>query len=487
MSFLDRLRTAYRALVARPGAVSVRGRYDAARTGDDNRKHWAEADAYGPVRANSPEVRRTLRNRARYERANNSYLCGLVQTLAHDAVGTGPRLQLSAPAAARPAARRVERAFADWVRAAHLADKLRVMYEAGVVDGESFGVALANPRLAHPVKLDLAVIEAERVAAPWAAGPGGDPADGIEFDAHGNPVRYTVLNTHPGESYARPGESENYPASRVVHWFRPDRPGQVRGVSRLAPALTLAPMLRRYTRAVLTAAELAAVLAGVMKTDAPAADTGPDIDSMDRVELEPGALLTLPAGWSAEQFKPEQPTSTYKEFKGEILNEMGRCLNAPFNVIAGNSSGYNYSSGRLDHQVYHRSVWIERERLRHRVLDPLFRQWLTFAGMAPELDGLFAGLPPVAEWAWDWHWDGFASIDPLKDATATETRLRLHLTTLAEECAADGKDWQEVLGQRAAEAAELARLGLPDPTAPAPAPPPAPPPAPAPAEDAADA
>ena len=60
-------------------------------------------------------------------------------------------------------------------------------------------------------------------------------------------------------------------------------------------------------------------------------------------------LLTMPEGWDATQFKPEQPTSSYKEFKGEILNEMGRCLNAPFNVIAGNSSGYNYSSGRLDH------------------------------------------------------------------------------------------------------------------------------------------
>ena len=59
--------------------------------------------------------------------------------------------------------------------------------------------------------------------------------------------------------------------------------------------------------------------------------------------------------------------------------------------------------------------------------------------------------------------------DPLKDATAAETRLRLNLTTLAEECAADGKDWQEVLGQKAAEAAELARLGLPDPAAPPPA------------------
>jgi len=40
------------------------------------------------------EVRRTLRNRARYEVANNSYARGIVLTLANDTVGTGPRLQM---------------------------------------------------------------------------------------------------------------------------------------------------------------------------------------------------------------------------------------------------------------------------------------------------------------------------------------------------------------------------------------------------------
>jgi hypothetical protein len=40
--------------------------------GDANRKHWAHADHLSANAAASPEVRRTLRNRARYEVANNS-------------------------------------------------------------------------------------------------------------------------------------------------------------------------------------------------------------------------------------------------------------------------------------------------------------------------------------------------------------------------------------------------------------------------------
>ena len=66
---------------AKPAAVRrvvrfIRGRYDAAQTNDSNRRHWAAADGLAADASASPEVRRILRNRARYEVSNNSYLRG---------------------------------------------------------------------------------------------------------------------------------------------------------------------------------------------------------------------------------------------------------------------------------------------------------------------------------------------------------------------------------------------------------------------------
>ena len=91
MAFLDLFRGKQ---TPRPAVVPVvRAKYDAAESGDD-RRHWANADAFAADAALSPSVRRTLRNRARYERANNSYLAGISLTLANDLIGTGPRLQL---------------------------------------------------------------------------------------------------------------------------------------------------------------------------------------------------------------------------------------------------------------------------------------------------------------------------------------------------------------------------------------------------------
>lgn len=457
---------------------TVTAKYDAAQHTKENANHWANADDYSANAANSPGVRRTLRKRSRYERANNSYLNGLVKTIAHDTIGTGPRLQLGLPGSGgdelamtrenRAIARRVEKAWKNWCRSIDLADKLRVMCEGKVGDGEAFGVLTTNPEVRGPVKLDVRLVEAEQVSTPLL--PALDPLaiDGIRFDRYGNPVEYHLLKSHPGDLVTvRPWEYDAVPARNVLHWFRPDRPGQARGIPELTSALPLGAQMRRYTLAVISAAEFAASLAGVMKSNLPPDENGPtSVDAMDEIPLARGNLLTLPAGWDASQFKAEQPTGTYKEFKGEILNEMGRCLNAPFNIIAGNSSGYNYSSGRLDHQLYHRSLWIERERMRSRVLDKLFLAWLDEYFLIPESEGgAPQGLPPVDSWEWDWHWDGFASIDPLKDATAAEMRLKLGLSTLAEEAASEGKDWEEQIEQQARELARRAELGIPAPDA----------------------
>lgn len=444
-------------------APILRSKYDAAQTTPENRRHWQEADGLSAAAANSPDVRRVLRERARYERDNDPHLNGLTKTLAHDLVGTGPRLQLQVGEEHTDAARKLEASFAAWAKAIGLAEKLRIMHEARPVDGESFGMFVTNDQVGHPVKLDLRTIESEQIASPMLhRDANGHFTDGIEYDTAGNPTAYHLLKYHPGHfgrfgQIGLPTEFDRIPARQIVHWFRPSRPGQLRGVSELAACLPIGAQTRRYASAVLTAAEFAAMIAGVMTTDGTAGGQGADFKDMQEIELNRGALLSLPAGWKADQFEAKHPTGTYKEFADSKRNEIARPVLAPFNVISGNSSGYNYSSGRLDHVPYHRIVWIERDRFRDRVIDRLFRAWLEEAALVGIVP---AELPPVDQWVWDWHWDGFASIDPNKDAQAVELRLRLNLTTLSEECAAEGKNWRDVVDQRAVERAYMKSKGI---------------------------
>jgi hypothetical protein len=151
--FAPRARTVFKA---------VKARFDSAQTTKDNARHWSAADALSADGEASPEVRRTLRMRSRYEIANNSYARGLVQMLANDTIGTGPRLQMLTDDEAFND--EAEAAFAKWSEAVMLPQKLRTMRMARCQDGEAFAVLDTNPGIRHPVKLGLTLIEADRVS-----------------------------------------------------------------------------------------------------------------------------------------------------------------------------------------------------------------------------------------------------------------------------------------------------------------------------------
>ncbi|MCK6490623.1 MAG: phage portal protein, partial [Planctomycetes bacterium] len=282
---IEGLRAIGRSRVAVPGGRRVRARYDAALTTPDNHRHWALADGLSADAAASPAVRRTLRNRARYEVANNSYARGIVLTLANDTVGTGPRLQLLGIDGA--AARQVERAFLDWAKSIDLAEKLRCLRIALCEDGEGFALLTTNPGLPGPVKLTLTLIEADQVTTPLGRiDTRANAVDGILFDAAGNPVAYQVLRSHPGGPTGWIAQADPVPAAAMIHYFRPDRPGQRRGVPEITPALPLFAQLRRYTLAVIAAAETAADYAGIVYTDAPAGGEADPVEPMDTIRLE---------------------------------------------------------------------------------------------------------------------------------------------------------------------------------------------------------
>jgi capsid protein len=175
---------------------------------------------------------------------------------------------------------------------------------------------------------------------------------------------------------------------------------------------------------------------------------------MDLIELERNMLLTMPGGWKMSQLQPEQPATTYAEFKHEILNEIARCLNMPYNIAAGNSSGYNYSSGRLDHQSYFKAIKVDQDFIARVVLDRILGQWLSEYMLLTNNYSL-GSLP-----SHQWFWDGMEHVDPYKEANAQKLRLASKTTTLAYEYARQGRDWEEELRQVAREKNLMEELGL---------------------------
>jgi lambda family phage portal protein len=366
----------------------------------------------------------------------------------------------------------VESVWNEWAQEVGLMEKLIAGRKARIESGEIFFVFITNNKLESPVKLDIKLVESDQVTAEDGLGTSllnTDNSDGIEYDKAGNPTRYRILDEHPGSDAGAAGiqtkKSKWLKASEVVHMFRVDRPGQPRGVPEISAALPLFAILRRYTLAVLEAAETAANNAYVIQTEHPSLDSASidfDVAPFDVVDMERNMATVLPAGWRAQQMKAEQPTDSYPDFKGEILNEVARALNVPFNIAAGNSSKYNYASGRLDHQAYFRDLSIERKYQEDTILLATFEKWMAEAVRTQA----FESRPAIGVDAntihrqKEWYWDGHGQIDPIREAKAQEIRLRDNVTSLAIECAKEGKDWREIIKQRGRERRLMEEEGL---------------------------
>ena len=128
----------------------------------------------------------------------------------------------------------------------------------------------------------------------------------------------------------------------------------------------------------------------------------------------------------------------------------------PFNIAAGNSSGYNYASGRLDHQTYYKAIKVDQSFMEAEVLDRVLETWMREWALATASDVDLCDCRHV------WFWDGQEHVDPAKEATAQQKRLESHTTNLAIEYAKQGRDWEVELRQIAKEKALKEQLGIGD-------------------------
>ncbi len=406
--------------------VAMRAQYDAARTTNEYKRIWENADRFDADSAHSKEVRHTLISRTRYEIGSNGYSDGIAQTYSTDLVGVGPSLRMQT--GSEGFNRMIEIEWHRWGKAIQFRRKLWTMCHAKHSDGEAFAVMRRNPRVRHRIPLDLRLYEAEQVSTPFV--PFAEPGyiDGIKFDEFGNPIWYDLMSSHPGATNRMMLDfvPERIPADFMLHWFRMRRPGQHRAVPECASTLNVGAAGRRWREATLAAAEVAADFSVLLEStlSAESEEIQEFADDFSTQEINKRMMTAIPLGYKAFQMKAEQPTTNHAEFQRTLLNEQARPKNMPFNKAACDSSSYNYASGRLDHQTYYAALDVERADCDELVLDPLFRTWfdlavLRFGWLGGNPDAIGEG---AREHLWDWPKHRVADVEA--EANANDTKLK---------------------------------------------------------------
>lgn len=442
--------------------------YDADQTTPENRRHWAPARDVPISSLNNRATRQRLRVRARYETDNNTYCRGMVSTVGTDVIGSSmPQLQVLTKDNGFNSY--VEEEWKRWAESfeVNLPSKLHLLDECRRVEGEGFFLTFtdeeAGAKLGH--SLNFNVISPRRVINPEFAGVGINPSTGRYYDDDG-----LLVDTKTGrpKSVRISAESEDLisltqskvdpvSARYCYQWFGPTRPSQYRGVCEIQAALPMFAYIRRYELATVSTAEIIAAMTAFMKTQSAPLEGPAKVADFSEREIVRGMLMSLPDGWEPYTLDAKQPPATFEMFLNMMLRGIGRVLNMPFGVIAGDHSKYNFASGRLDYRLYDDRLTKDRTQLNIRVLNPAHGEWLAeFARTDPRV----ARAIERGEYYHTWKYQRRPSISPKEDAETENVRLRNGTTTYAEVYADRAGDWEESFEQRAKETEKIKSLGL---------------------------
>lgn len=445
---------------------------------------------------------------------NGGYIAGGIDQSVAYVVGTGLNLNSQPDAAAlgwsatkaSDWARIVERQFelyanrpleCDAAGAKPLGQQTAAAYRMWHATGEMTGLLRWKSIPGARYRTKLLTIPSTRLSrrSQWP-----DLHQGVRVDADGLPISYlfrasglTPKDSLETEISAR--DSAGRP--RVIHVFD-GLPGQIRGITPLAPVLLTARQEDQLGEATLTAAQIQAILVGAITSDTPsvdliealrdseeqaaksAADGRPlngfeayvsgraqyygNVSSIDIGRF--GKIAHLFQGDKLELHGAKHPNAGFKDFNRILNRKIARCLGLTYADFTGDYEGETYQS--LLHSTA--AMWLVVLYRRAFIVAPflhaIFEAWLEEAidlGAVPfpgGVDGFIANR--AAATRAHWRGRGRPLADPAKIARAHETWKSIGVITDEMISNEMGVDLEDLYEQLARERAMRQQYGLPE-------------------------
>jgi lambda family phage portal protein len=242
--------------------------------------------------------------------------------------------------------------------------------------------------------------------------PGGNTAvQGIEFNQTGKRLAYHLYAEHPGARFGTGGATRRVAAENVIHAFDVLRPGQQRGMTWLAPVITLLHELQKYQDGQVKRQEIASLFAAIYTSE----DTGEEIKE-EMGELTSGAIMTIGSDEKME-FTDPPTVEGYEPFMRVTDRTIAAGLGLTYEGFTGDYSNVNYSSGRMGRlDVDPNYLHWQKNLAIAQICDPI-------GGWLKEAMADAHGIDP-GTWVLDWTAPRRPVLDPTKDWPAYEDARR---------------------------------------------------------------
>lgn len=320
-----------------------------------------------------------------------------------------------------------------------------------VRDGEAF-VHLIVPS-DGPLRAKLIASDQVDPTLTRDLGNGGRIVAGVEFDAEDRIVAYHVLREAPGSPFAFFGEPVRVPAVDMLHIFDPLFPGQVRGLTWLAPVLLRLRDRDEASDALLMQLKVAAMMTGFIRDpDGSLAEMmGAESNGALNLSLEPAMMRILPPNADVTFSNPGAGLAQTAEFLRAIDRDIATGMGLTFEMLTGDLGEANYSSARVGLLDFRRRAeMLQRNLIEAGFLRPLWRRWI-------EVQGLAGAIPPDAmadHLAVRFVPPGWAWVDPQNEVAADVAAINAGLKSREEVVAGRGRDIDELDEERARDKAQ---------------------------------
>jgi lambda family phage portal protein len=457
--------TSWRArLGAWVGGFGVPGGFDAT-SGQRRLKGFVTTRAHvnALIAASGPE----MNARARWLVRNNGYAANAIESWAANTVGDGISPNSSiADAARKDAVQKLWLAWTDDADAEGLTDFYGLQGRAArevFMTGEvflRFRPRRAEDGLSVPLQIQMLPSEMLPLSHNGTDTNGNSIRQGIEFDRIGRRDAYHFLRRHPGDSTdpGLSGETVRVPASEVLHTIDPIEAGQLRGVSRFAPAIVKLFLLDQYDDAELDRKKVAAMYAMFVTSPAP---DNPLAPPEEEYEVAPGQVVRLDPGEDVTVSAPADSGATYEPFQYRTLLQISAALGIPYGYLTNDGAKGNFSNSRLSLIEFRRrvSAW-QHSVMVFQLCRPVWARFMDTAVLAGalKLPGYDRRRPEFLACNWlptKWDW-----VDPLKDANAEIAQIEAGLKSRTQAIAERGYDAEQVDAEIARDRERERRLGL---------------------------
>ena len=488
-------------------ARAIKARYDAA--GQGKRMASWKAPSTGPNTA--IQGLQTIRNRSRDANRNDWAGASSTQKWSTALIGIGivPRFRRIKSKTRRQEIIDIWTDFvaeidSDCVNNAYGMQTLAV--KSFVADGEVF--ARRRPRFpdaGFAVPMQVQLLESDMVpmldAITWPGLPAGNVIkSGIELDKRGTRIAYWVYKQHPGDfminSTVEPNNLVRVAASDMIHMFEQQRPGQLRGVSMLAPVLARLRNIGDYEDTTLERQKIANLFVGFIKRTLPTLDPNEinagaltgleqevDLDSgAGLIPLKPGLIQELEDGQEFDFSNPPEAGTTYSDYMRTSHLGTAAAAGIPYELYSGDILNISDRTLRVLINEFRRLA----EQRQWQIVIPQFCQRVVnwFADAAALVGAITLDeVDSVRRCEHAPH--GWAYIHPTQDVQGKALEVANGFRSRSSVIAERGDDPDTVDDERAADQARDKALGLTENAAPAAATPapPAKEPSPAPQQD----